>query len=281
MSKENKERKTRRLRILLMDDNTHKQIWLLRGKQSRLIYSFITALIIVFLGFFLLISYTPLKTFIPGYPDAQQRRVAASNAMTIDSLETVVARWEFYSENLRRVLSGDKTIDIDSLLLRSSANTQSAGIEDLASRDSLVRAQASEAEQFSLRSEQRRLPLEGMHFFPPIKGIISQAFESVTHPYAEVSAPANSVITAVADGTIMIASWSDENKYSIIIQHDNDLVSILKGAGKVMVGPGNKVKAGAPIGMMQSASADSGTQTLRVELWYKGEAVDPAAYIKF
>ena len=264
-----------------MDDNTHKQIWLLRGKQSRLVFSLVTALIVVFLGFFLLISYTPLKTFIPGYPDAQQRRIAASNAMTIDSLETVVTRWEFYSENIRRVLSGDKTIDIDSLLLRSSANAQSAGIDDLAGKDSLLRAQASEAEQFGLRSEQRKLPIEGMHFFPPIKGVISQVFESVTHPFSEVSAPANSVITAVSDGTVMDASWSDENKYSIIIQHDNDLVSILKGAGKVMVGPGNKVKAGAPIGMMQSASAEGGTQILRVELWYKGEAVDPAVYIKF
>ena len=41
---------------------------------------------------------------------------AVENAIKIDSLESSLTRWKLYSENLARVLSGDKTINLDSLL---------------------------------------------------------------------------------------------------------------------------------------------------------------------
>ena len=281
MSKENKEHRARRLRISLIDDNTHKQIWVLRGKRSRLIFTAVTAIIVLILAIYVLIAVTPVKTFFPGYPDAHQRRAAAANAMTIDSLETVIARWEFYSENLRRVLDGTETISIDSLLRRKSTADAAASEQGSSKSDSLLRAAAEEAERFGLHSEKRKLPIEGMHFFPPVKGVISQGFDKFTHPFVEVSAPVNAIIMAVADGTVMVSSWIYMDKYSIIIQHENDLVSIIKGAGKASVGTGSRVKAGAPVGAVQAPAGSDNAQILRVELWYKGEAVNPAEYIKF
>ena len=56
-----------------------------------------------------------------------------------------------------------------------------------------------------------------------------------------------------------------------IIQHENDLVSIIKGAGKATVTTGARVKAGAPIGLIQDPLGTNEAQILRVELWYKGE----------
>ncbi|MDY6277994.1 MAG: M23 family metallopeptidase [Bacteroidales bacterium] len=281
MSKDNKEYRARRLRISVIDDNTHKQIWVLRGKRSRIIFSAVSVLVILILAVYILIAFTPVKTFLPGYPDSHQRRAAAANAMTIDSLETVVARWEFYSENLRRVLDGTETISIDSLLRRKSIADADADGKDFSRSDSLLRAAAEEAERFGLHSEQRKLPIEGMHFFPPVKGVITSEFEKATHPFLEVSAHSGAIIMAVADGTVMTASWSDQDKYTIIIQHENDLVSIIKGAGKATAGAGSKVKAGSPIGVIQDPMGSPDAQILRFELWYKGEAVNPAEYIKF
>ena len=264
-----------------MDDNTHKQIWVLRGKRSRIIFSAVSALIILLLAVYVIIALTPIKTFFPGYPDAHQRRAAAANAMTIDSLETVVARWEFYAENLRHVMDGTETLPIDSLLRRKNTADAATSDKGYSKSDSLLRAAAEEAERFGLQSENRKLPIEGMHFFPPVKGVISQGFDKYAHPYAEVSAPSGSIIRAVTDGTVMTASWSDQDKYTIIIQHENDLVSIIKGAGKATAYTGAKVKAGSPIGVIQDPLGANEAQLLRVELWYKGEAVNPAEYIKF
>lgn len=284
MSKENKEHKLRKLRVSLIDEVSHTELWALRGRQQQLIYALLSTLVIIFLILFQVVARTPLRSLIPGYPNAEQKRAATTNAMTIDSLESVVARWEFYTENLKRVLDGSQApLNIDSLLKISTIPTVEVNKDSLALQDSLLRALASQAEQFGLRSEERKLPIEGMHFFPPVKGLVSNPFDKFTHPYSEVTAPGSSVILALSDGTVMDASWSDDFKYTILIQHGNDLVSILKGAGRSLVRPGDKVKGGAPVGMMQSGSISDSPepQTLRIEIWYKGEAVDPASYINF
>ena len=86
--------------------------------------SIITAFVVIIGGLYALIALTPLRTTIPGYPDAHFRRVAVENAIKIDSLESAITRWKLYSENLSRVLSGDKTLDLDSLLqVKESADS--------------------------------------------------------------------------------------------------------------------------------------------------------------
>ncbi len=49
-------------------------------------------------------------------PNAGARRDAVRNALVIDSLENVITRWELYTENLKRALSGEEGFTGDSLL---------------------------------------------------------------------------------------------------------------------------------------------------------------------
>lgn len=279
MSKENKKQKVTRLRIALTDDNTHRQIWVLRGKRTRIIITLASAFIILLLIVFSITAFTPLRRLIPGYPDQRSERQARNNALLIDSLESVVSRWDFYAENLRRIAEGADPVAIDSLIHDFSAEEPAADEEKLRRSDSLLRATVTAADKFGLRADNRKVPIEGMHFFTPVKGVVTEPFDKDIHRMAEINAPANSVIMAVLDGTVIYVHWSDENKYTIAVQHDNDLVSILSGAGKVMTAPGARVKAGAAIGMLGAVGEEKGK--LKVELWYKGEAVDPAAYINF
>lgn len=279
MSKENKNQKVTRLRIALSDDNTHRQIWMLRGKRSRITLTLASAFIILLLAVFSITAFTPLRRLIPGYPDQRSEREARNNALRIDSLETVVSRWEFYAENLRRVTEGADPVAIDSLIRDFAAEEQASDPARLRRSDSLLRATVTAADKFGLRADNRKVPIEGMHFFPPVKGVVREPFDKDVHRLAEINAPANSVIMAVLDGTVIYVQWSDAEKYTVAIQHENDLVSILSGAGKVMTAPGARVKAGAAVGMLGAVGEETGN--LKVELWYKGEAVDPAAFINF
>ena len=125
------------------------------------------------------------------------------------------------------------------------------------------------------------LPIEGMHFFTPLKGVISQEFDKVTHPYVDVTAPANSVVMAVLDGTVIFAGWNDESGYTIQIQHENDIVSIYKHNSKLLKKTGDKITAGAPVAIVGGTGELSTGDHLHFELWYKGEAVNPTDYINF
>ena len=144
------------------------------------------------------IAYTPVRTFIPGYPDAHSKRAAIQNAIRIDSLENVIYRWELYSENLKRVVEGKDPLKIDSLI--NAAQTERAAkadVGELARKDSLLRESVKEEEEFGISARGKRdLPIEGLHFFTPLKGVVSQGFDANIHPYIDITAPAGSVVKA-------------------------------------------------------------------------------------
>ena len=224
-----KENKARRFRLTLVNNDTHKHLWMLHFQRSGLLLTILSVILVFLLAAFCLIAFTPLKTFIPGYPDATVQRAAIRNAMTVDSLEHIVDRWEFYAESLRRIVEGEDPVRIDSLVRAQAARPMDAAEKArLDARDSVLRQQVMEAEQFGLDSRTRKLPIEGMHFFPPLKGVVSQAYDPTLHPAVDITAPANSVVMAALDGTVIYAGWSDESGYSLAIQHDNDLVSLYK-----------------------------------------------------
>lgn len=283
MTNRNKEKKNRRFRLTFIDDNTHKLLVTLHFTKTSFFVAVISILVIICASTYTLIAYTPLKTFIPGYPDARAKRAAIQNAITIDSLESVIFRWELYSENLRRVLEGKEVIKIDSLIkAQHQAEKEVPDMAQISKQDSLLREHVKEEEKFGISARGRRnLPIEGMHFFTPLKGVISQGYDPTIHPYIDVTAPEGSVVKATLDGSVIFAGWSDESGYTIQIQHDGDIISTYKHNEKLLKKTGEKVSAGSPIALVGNTGSLSTGAHLHFELWYKGETVDPTKYINF
>lgn len=283
MAQQNKDKKVSNYRFTVFDDDTHKPLWAIKFSRTSFLVFIVTACVIVFFTIYSLIAFTPIRTFIPGYPDAMSKRAAIQNAMKVDSLEIIVSRWALYSENLRRVFEGEEPVRIDSLLSKAGAlGGGNVLTEEFKRQDSVLRNNVSEEEQFELsRKKERDLHIEGMHFFIPTKGVISGSYDKVTHPYVDIAAPAQSVVKAVLDGTVINASWNDETGNVIEIQHSNDIISIYKHNGKLLKKTGDKVTAGSPIALVGNTGSLSTGDHLHFELWYKGEPVDPAKYINF
>ena len=103
-------------RLSFIEDESHRTIRSYRFTRLGFIITLITVFVVILGSLYALIALTPLRTTIPGYPDAHFRREAVNNAIKIDSLESAITRWKLYSENLSRVLSGDNTLNLDSLL---------------------------------------------------------------------------------------------------------------------------------------------------------------------
>ena len=280
---QNKAKKIKNFRLSLVDDETHKPVIVTRFSKTNFIVACVMAVIITCLLIYSLIAFTPIRTFIPGYPDAKAKRAAIRNAIRIDSLETIVSKWEFYSENLKRILDGEEPVRIDSLVLQyASENKSEFSEEELKKRDSVLRSNVRKEEQFSLSSaESRNLHIEGMHFFTPLKGVISQGYDPLIHPFIDITAPANSMVYAVLDGTVISSGWNDESGYTIQIQHSNDIISIYKHNQKLLRKVGDKVTAGEPIAVVGNTGILTTGDHLHFELWYRGEAVNPTEYINF
>ena len=282
MSKENKDKRHSRLRLMISDDKTHQHLFKLHFTRTGFVVGAVSGTIVFAALIFIIIAYTPLKTFIPGYPDARSKRAAIQNAIRIDSLENVIYRWELYSENLKRVMEGEDPLKIDSLINDGIKNNSAADMKKLAKKDSILREHVRQEEEFGISDrDKRNLPIEGLHFFTPLKGVISEGYDPAVHPFVDITAPSGSVVKATLDGTVIYAGWSEEAGYTIQLQHDGDIVSIYKHNEKLLKTTGDKVSAGSPIALVGNTGNLSTGDHLHFELWHKGETVDPTKYINF
>lgn len=276
-------KKITHFRLSLLDAKTHQQLFSVRFNRTGFFVSAVTIAVVLCAAIFSLIAFTPVRTFIPGYPDARTKRAAIQNAIKVDSLESVIYRWELYSENLRRVVEGEEPMSIDSIIAISNRRIAQAKDPDfLKKQDSIMRQEVKNEEMFDISSRsQRQLPIEGMLFFTPVQGVISQGYDPVIHPYLDIAAPAGTVVKAIANGTVIFDGWSEETGYTIQIQHDGDIASIYKHNEKLLKKAGDKVSAGSPIALVGNTGKLTTGEHLHFELWHKGESLDPTRYISF
>lgn len=274
----------KKYRFSIFNDTTHEEIFVFRANG---VFSILTiVLVVIFLigSVTLLISYTSLRELIPGYPSAQSRQDLIQNAIKIDSLQNEINVWRLQLANIQRITSGQKPLAIDSILnLQMSADTAARIEGNFAKDDSLLRATVLREEQFNLTSREQKIEqIEGLHFFPPLKGVVTEEYNpAIGHPYLDIAAPENSVVSAVLNGTVIHSGWDDENGYTIQLQHDNNLVSVYKHNSKLLARTGDKVTAGTPVALVGNTGTLSTAPHLHFELWHKGEPINPVQYIKF
>lgn len=132
-------------RLTLLEDSSHKKIKSVRFTKTGIIVTLVTSLVLLVMVVYCLVAFTPLRTTIPGYPDARSKKQAIENAIKIDSLESVITRWELYSENLARVLTGEETINLDSIVRKNSTKyLKNVSQEQISRQDSLLREKVRE-----------------------------------------------------------------------------------------------------------------------------------------
>ena len=278
----------KKFHLALYDDLTHDHIWKIHFTKIGITITLAAVLILLVALTYVVIAYTPIRTLIPGYPDEKARRVAVTYAVKIDSLEYEIRKYDLYAENLRRVLEGEQTLSLDSLFTHISAAaarpSDPESVEWLRLQEASLRVDVLEAEQAAEdQARIRAAGMEGLDFFVPVQGVVTTGFDPSSHPYADITVPSGSTVMAVLDGTIVLSDWHDQYGYSIVIQHDGDLVSVYRRCATLTRQAGEKVKAGTPIALTGPASgADASSEDhLLFELWYRGVPVDPAGYIRF
>lgn len=132
----------------MVNGTTHETLWAFSRTKRRFIADIVLAAVLVLGLSFCIIAFTPVRTLIPGYPDAYSRRNAVQTAIQVDSLRHAIYRWELYSENLLRVLDGEEPLHIDSVINLAAARVVSEREKArLSAVDSVLRAQMDSLEK--------------------------------------------------------------------------------------------------------------------------------------
>lgn len=275
---------TKKYRFSVLEDNTHKVRFQFRTNRLGVIIGGVVSVLLLLGILLVIIAYTPIKRLIPGYPSPAERREALQNAATIEKLEKQMIIWGVQMENIQRIYRGEPPVSIDSLLRDSSIFSRERNIQVLSKEDSLIKEEFMRQEEFdiSVIKSAKIEQIEGLLFFPPIKGVITESYNpSIGHPYLDIAAPNNTTVYSVLDGTVIFAGWQDETGYNIQIQHSNNLVSVYKHNERLLKKVGDKVKAGTPISIIGDVGRLSSGPHLHFELWHNGDPIDPSSYINF
>ncbi len=241
--------------------------------------SLLSAIIVVLV--ILLIATTGLREYIPGYPKAEYRQMLILTALKVDSLENELDKRDDFLRGIQAIVSGEvpeDNLDVDTMIEPSEVELPSYN-HDSIFQDKLL------AERTSLSIENtgdRRLNLSQIHFFVPVKGVVSNNFDATSDHYGVdlVSEP-NARISAVLDGTVVFSGWTLETGYVIYIQHDSNIISVYKHNSELLKSNGDRVRAGEAIAIIGNTGELSTGPHLHFELWHDGSPLDPVEYIDF
>lgn len=270
-------------RLSIYNDSTLEEVWFLRLSRMNVLVVLGSLVILIIFGVTILISFTPLREFIPGYPDKNTRKTIVENALKVDSLELELAMWHRHLDNINRVLSGKPTEVIESKpdTTKKYKNLQLGKSKE----DSLLRASVEAEEKYKLSvfdNSKKPQGIAGIKFFTPVKGKVLHAYNAQAGQLGVVlSVAPNELVLASLEGTIVDASWSMENGYSIIIQHSGNIVTAYKYNSRVLKKVGEKVRAGEAIAVVGTKGEQKSTSQLLFELWYNGVPINPQQYVIF
>lgn len=273
-----------RYRFTIYNDHTFAEVWQLRLSKLNVFLLIGSLVIFLIILTIVLISFTNLREFIPGYPDGNMRRNIVMNAYRLDSLENELRIRDQYFENISNIISGieanDFTTDQDTNLSYGEI-TFAKSIED-----SLLRHQIEVEELYNLSIEDDETSGKNIfdqHFFAPIKGLVTSSFNAIENHFGtDVVGSPNGVVSATLDGTIILAAWTLETGYVIQIQHKNNLLSVYKHNAELLKEVGSYVNAGESIAIIgNSGELFTTGPHLHFELWHNGTPLDPEKYIVF
>ena len=277
-----KRKLTDKYRLVVLNENTFEERFAL--KLSRLnvfIFGGMFSVLLI-LGTILLIAYTPIKEYIPGYASTKLKTDATKLTFESDSLKNRLAVLENYTKSIKSILTGEITSDntIDSIQDLAKRSQISESQLNASKQDSIFREKIESRDRFPLTDElQNKVKIV---FFAPISGTISQKFNSENKHFAlDVVAKTGTPVKAVADGTVIFSEWTTETGYVIILKHSNNYISVYKHNGSLLKQQGDLVKSGEAIASVGSSGELTTGPHLHFELWSDGYAVNPTNYIDF
>ena len=118
--------------------------------------------------------------------------------------------------------------------------------------------------------------------FPPANGSISEGYNiNKKHFAVDIVVAKDTPIKATADGTVILAEWTTQTGYVIIIDHGNGLISTYKHNASLTKSQGDLVKSGEVIALSGNTGELTTGPHLHFELWNDGYPIDPTTFIDF
>jgi len=265
-----------RYRFQIVEEETYEVKFIFVLNRLNVLAAISVITIILMLASYLLIAFTPLKQYIPGYGDIDIKRELIKLRTQTDKLEENLRANDKYNKNLKAILLDNPPIG-DTLKHTRVTNKEEAlkALEKKNKKETEFRENVEQRDRFvvteSIAPESENMTIAKDFFFTPLKGSISHK------PGAPlvITAGQGKPVMAAQDGHIISAGIELGKGNTLTIQHPNDYITIYRGLENISFKVGKFVNTGEVLAFTGLSGR------LEFELWYKGQPLDPAIYINF
>jgi hypothetical protein len=269
-------------RLTILNDTTFEEVFVIRLSRMNILAVLGISGIIFAILIFALIAYTPMREFIPGFPDGETHANIIKNVYRLDSIEQKAKENEQYINNIKTIFEGkipqSYVSDVNNDTNKLLNDTISLSISE---KDSLFRLKIEQENEFDILSANVNVT-EDVVLFPPIKGLLTNKYKPETkHFGVDIVGKTNQDAFACYRGVVVQAAWTMETGYVVQIQHSDNLLSVYKHLASVSVAQGDEVSTGKQIGKIGDVGTLSTGPHLHFELWKEGHSIPPNELINF
>ena len=278
-SKKLKNQASKNYRLAVVEEDSYQEKFALSFSKRNIFLITFSVTFIIILTTTLLIFYTPIREYIPGYDTSKLRIQAVENLEKLDSLMISLKKNEQFVEAFSRTLNGEefnnqcedsqlKPIDISELDL------------DLNIEDSILRKIVEVEDRFNIIEKDETLITPNL--VSPANGLISEGFDYGKQHYGvDIVLKERTPIKAVYDGIVLFSEWTLNYGYTVVIFHKNELISTYKHNESVKVKTGDFVQTGEIIALSGNTGELTSGPHLHLELWDLQGPLNPEDLIKF
>ena len=269
-----------KFRLVILNDETFEEKVSLKLSRMNVFVFFGGSLIILVIAMITLIAFTPLREYIPGYASTELRREALTLAIKADSLQRQLALNNQQLQSIQNIINGVVPLGETDTVTELNIEKPDADALDASEKENDLRTFVEEEDQFNLPINQSAL--SHFSFFTPVKGIITSPYNlKDNHPAVDVVAKKNAPVKSCLSGTVLMAEWTSQTGYVMVIQHNQNLISIYKHNSALLKNQGDLVRTGEVIAIIGNSGEQSTGPHLHFELWHMGIPVNPENFIAF
>ena len=275
-----KKRESKNYRLVIQEEKTYKEKFKLKLSRTNVFLTgtFISLIIVSITT--LIIFFTPVREYIPGYDTTKMRIQAINNLERLDSLINQLSINENYLEAVSQTINGE---DYKNLYTNESQRISVDLSElDMSLRveDSILRKVVEREDKFNvIESETQTLNLE---MSPPVRGIIIESFDvSIKHYGIDIVLKEKTPVKAVADGIVLLSEWTIDSGHTVIVYHKDQLTSVYKHNYLSKVKTGDYVKQGQVVALSGNTGELTSGPHLHFELWDSNGPINPEDFIIF
>ena len=247
-------------KLTVINENTLEEVIGIHVSKLNGFSVLLAACTVIFLLAAIIIVFTPLRNYLPGYMNSEVRSQVVTNALKADSLVEALERQNRYIMNIQDIFSGKVNVDT----VQSIDSLTTIRTEELMNRskeEDDFRRKYEERERAAAMAGTDEHTLPDLLFFRPTRGMVVKDFAPSRHHYGvDMAASVDESVLAALDGTVMLVVQTADSGVLIQIQHEQNFISVynivaLPGKKKVTGERGRSNRIGRNIGRGQACVA--------------------------